>query len=183
MGKTKNWMGMALAVLVGTGVQAWGDELLSGPYRFDSAASVHVKPAMLADGWGMTLGGAWDTVINRTVTAGAEVNVDVPVVPYPVQPSQTIQLLSAGLRLGAMFASNEVWHPQFNNTVGVGLVAGQTYLFDELTGGGEVNVTKGIRVFAGAGYRYTYGINFDRGVSDLNTRGLVLDVGLRYGEF
>lgn len=49
--------------------------------------------------------------------------------------------------------------------------------------GGELNVTKGIRVFSGAGYRYTYGINLDRGLSDHNTRGLVLDVGLRYGEF
>jgi len=176
-------MGFMMTVLAVLAGPTWAEELLSGPYRFDSAASVHVKPAMLADGWGMTLGGAWDTVINRTVTAGAEVNVDVPVVPFPGQAAETVQLLSAGLRLGAIFNSSQVWHPLFNNTVGVGLVAGQSYLFDELTVGGEVNVTKGIRVFAGAGYRYTYGINFDRGLSDHNARGLVLDVGLRYGEF
>lgn len=180
--KTKNkLMVAAVMATLGSGVNA--EELLSGPYRFDTVQSVHVKPAMLADGWGMTLGGAWDTVINRTVTAGAEVNIDVPVVPYPDRAVATVQLVSAGLRLGAVFNSSQVWHPLFNNTVGVGLVAGQTYLFDELTVGGELNVTKGIRVFSGAGYRYTYGINLDRGLSDHNTRGLVLDVGLRYGEF
>lgn len=160
----------------------WAEELLKGPYTFDTVGSVHVKPAMLGDGWGMTLGGSFETVINKTVTAGVELNAEIPVVPYPARPSEIIQIVSGGLRLGALFNSQDVLHPTFNNTVGVGLVADQTFLFDEVQLGGEVNVTKGIRVFAGAGYRYTYGINSHQGLSDQNARGLFLDVGLRYGD-
>lgn len=158
------------------------DELLSGPYQFDVVTAVHVKPAMLAGGWGMTLGGSWETVINRTVTTGVEVDADVPVVPFPSDPNQKVQLMFGGLRLGTLVGSSQVLHGMVNNTVGVGLVAEQTFLVDEFTLGAEVNVTRSIRVFATGGYRFTYGVNADRGLDDPGLRGLVLDVGLRYGE-
>ncbi len=181
---SKNAKGVVLTILMGwAGIGgSWGAELLSGPYTFDSSVAVHVKPAMLGDGWGLTLGGAFETVINKTVTAGAEVNADIPVVPYPSKTSETISMISGGLRLGALFNSQDVLHPTFNNTVGVGLVSEQTFLFDEVQLGGELNVTKGLRVIAGVGYRYTYGINWVQGLSDQTTRGLFFDVGLRYGE-
>ena len=161
---------------------AWADELLSGPYYFDTSMAVHAKPAMLADGWGMTVGGAWETVINETVTAGVEVNADIPVVPFPNDQTTTVSMLTGGLRLGAMINSHETLHSLFNNTLGVGLLGQQAFLLNESVLSGELNVTKAIRIFAGAGYRFTYGINNDRGLSDANARGLFFDVGLRYGE-
>jgi len=158
------------------------DELLSGPYTFDTTGSVHVKPAMLADGWGMSLGGAWETIINRTVTTGVEADIDIPIVNYPGSGTSQIQLVYGGLRLGALLGSDQVLHALINNTLGVGIVGSETFLIDEVSLAGELNVTRSIRVFAGAGYRYTYGINNDLGLSDSNARGVFFDVGLRYGE-
>ena len=173
---------MAVIGLMGGLQGGFAEELLSGPYTFGATGSVHVKPAMLADGWGMTVGGAWESIINKTVTAGFEVDADIPVVSYPTPKGEPIQMVAGGLRLGALLASDQVVHGMFNNTIGVGLVADQTFLLDEVSAGGEINVTKAIRIFGAAGWRYTYGINNDHGLSDTNARGLFFDVGLRYGE-
>lgn len=173
---------LMMAALLLSPLGASADELLAGPYRFDPVGSVHVKPAMLAGGWGMTLGGAWETVINRSVTTGFEVDADIPVVNYPVPGDEGIQLVYGGLRLGALLGSDQIFHGLFNNTVGVGLTGRQTFLIDEISVGGEVNITRSIRAFAGAGYRYTYGVNSFRGLEDAGMRGLFVDAGLRYGE-
>jgi hypothetical protein len=182
MMKTFAKIGMAL-LLGGLPALAHAEDLLAGPYTFSSTQSVLVKPAQLGGGWGLTLGYAVDSVISKTVTAGWEVDADIPVVPYPNQPRQSITLYSTGLRLGAVLWSDALVHGWFNNTVGVGLAGNETYFLDEVSAAAELNVVQNIKIFAGAGDRFTYGINDDRGLTDKGTRGLFFVAGLKYGTY
>jgi hypothetical protein len=162
---------------------SYADDLLSGPYTFSTTQSVLVKPAQLAGGWGLTLGYAWDSIISRTVTAGLELDADIPVVPYPNDSRHAVSLYSGGLRLGTVLWSDSLVHGWVNNTVGVGIAGTENYFLDEISAAAELNVVDSIKIFTGIGDRFTYGINNDRGLNDNGTRGLFFVAGLRYGTY